>query len=353
MPDQHMVEDRVIGTPALALRQAAGAGMLRRWIGPVLAILGLLGLSALPAFMSPYQLRTYTTLLLLALMAQGWNLIGGYTGYAAFGNVAFFGIGAYTTGLLMISPWHVPFFVALAAGALLAALVAALVGLPVLRLRGHYFAIATLGVAEALRQVADAWDSLTNGSTGIDLPLNPNASFFYYTALVLVALGLLISWLLLRSKIGYGWLAIREDQDAARMLGINTTRFKVLAFALSAAFAALAGGVTAYQNIHVTPTDFFRIDYTLQMIIACVIGGAGTLLGPLIGAAVYQLLSTYLWGQFIELHPTFLGLIIIFFVVFLPRGLMQLAPRTIAVITGRRPFRWRNLFANIRANRVQ
>jgi branched-chain amino acid transport system permease protein len=355
MPDQRTVENRGVSASSAATltqRQAARARSWR-WIGPALGVLALLGLSALPMFMSPYQLRTYTTMLLLALMAQGWNLIGGYTGYAAFGNVAFFGIGAYTTGLLMISPWQVPFFVALAAGALLAALVAALVGLPMLRLRGHYFAIATLGVAEALRQVADAWDGLTNGSTGIDLPLNPNASFFYYTALALVALGLLVSWLLLRSKIGYGWLAIREDQDAATMLGINTTRFKVLAFALSAAFAALAGGVTAYQNIHVTPTDFFRIDYTLQMIIACMIGGSGTLLGPLIGAAVYQLLSTYLWGQFIELHPTFLGLIIIFFVVFLPRGLMQLIPRTIAVVAGRRPFRWRNLFANIRDHRVQ
>src|SRR6185295_6313570 len=173
------------------LRQIVAASRSWRLIGLALALLALLGLSALPAFMSPYQLRTYTTMLLLALMAQGWNLIGGYTGYAAFGNVAFFGIGAYTTGLLMISPWHVPFFLALAVGALLAALVAALIGLPVLRLRGHYFAIATLGVAEALRQVADAWDSLTNGSTGIDLPLNPNASFFYYTALALVALGLL------------------------------------------------------------------------------------------------------------------------------------------------------------------
>jgi branched-chain amino acid transport system permease protein len=338
----------------IALARAAGraGGHLRR-LGQGLALLALVALAALPLFMSPYQLRTYTTLLLLALMAQGWNLIGGYTGYAAFGNVAFFGIGAYTTGLLMLSAWQVPFFVALIAGALLAALVAALIGLPVLRLKGHYFAIATLGVAEALRQVADAWDGLTNGSTGIDLPLNPSDSFFYYTALVLVMLGVLATWLLVRSKIGYGWVAIREDEDAARMLGINTTRFKVLAFAISAVFAALAGGVTAYQNIHVTPTDFFKIDYTLQMIIAVIIGGSGTIFGPLIGAALYQLLSTYLWGQFIELHPTFLGLIIIFVIVFLPRGLIQLIPTIVAIVMRRRAFRWQSLFANIRVNRVQ
>ena len=324
-----------------------------QWAGLGVVGLALVVLATLPSFMSPYQLRTYTTLLLLALMAQGWNLIGGYTGYAAFGNVAFFGIGAYTTGLLMLSPWQVPFFPALMAGAVLAALVATLIGLPVLRLKGHYFAIATLGVAEALRQIADSWDSLTNGSTGIDLPLEPNDAFFYYTALGLVVLGLLVTWLLVRSKIGYGWVAIREDEDAARMLGINTTRFKVLAFALSAVFAALAGGVTAYQNIHVTPTDFFKIDYTLQMIIATIIGGTGTIFGPLIGAAVYQLLSTYLWGRFIELHPTFLGMIIIFFIVFMPRGLMQLIRGAIEITTRRRRFQWRSLFANIRANRVR
>jgi branched-chain amino acid transport system permease protein len=355
MQDQRTAEEGSVTSAAALAPPMPSAARWRTWRRAALALapLALILLATLPLFMSPYQLRTYTTMLLLALMAQGWNLIGGYTGYAAFGNVAFFGVGAYTTGLLMLSPWQVPFFPALAAAALLAALLAALIGLPVLRLKGHYFAIATLGVAEALRQIADSWDNVTNGATGIDLPLQVDDSFFYYTALGLVALGLLATWLLVRSKIGYGWIAIREDQDAARMLGIDTTRFKVLAFALSAVFAALAGGVTAYQNIHVTPTDFFKIDYTLQMIIACIIGGAGTILGPLVGAAVYQLLNTYLWGQFIELHPTFLGLIIIFFIVFLPRGLMQLVPSAIAVATGRRQFRWEHLFANIRANRVQ
>src|SRR5260221_14747054 len=114
----------------------------------------LAGLLLLPRFVSSYKLLTYTNVLCLALMAQGWNFIGGYTGYAAFGNVAFFGIGAYTTGLLMLSKWHVAFFPALAAGALLSALVATLVGLPVLRLEGPYFPIATLGVAGSFREIA-------------------------------------------------------------------------------------------------------------------------------------------------------------------------------------------------------
>ncbi len=316
-------------------------------LGTLLALALLL---ALPRFVSSYKLLTYTRFLLLALTAQGWNFIGGYTGYAAFGNVAYFGIGAYTTGLLMLGKWHVPFFAALGTGALLAACVAILLGLPILRLKGHYFAIATLGVAEALAQVADNWDSVTEGSTGIDLPIRSDGEFFYYTAVGFVILGLLATWAFARSKLGYGCVAIREDQDAARMLGVNTTLFKVAAYAISAVFAAVAGGITAYQNVHVTPGDFFRIDYTLQMIIATIIGGVGTVVGPVLGAAVYQLLSTYIWGKFIELHPTVLGLVIVFFIVFLPRGLMTVLGRKRA--KGERPFRCSDLLANVRAHRV-
>ena len=317
-------------------------------IAGFVALLALL--LALPKLVSSYKLLTYTRFLILAIMAQGWNFIGGYTGYAAFGNVAYFGIGAYTTGRLMLGRWHVPFFPALAVGALLSACVAILLGLPILRLKGHYFAIATLGVAEALAQVADNWDSLTEGSTGIDLPIKSEGEFFYYTALAFVLLGLLATWAFARSKIGYGCVAIREDQDAARMLGINTTLYKGIAYALSAVFAAIAGGITAYQNVHVTPGDFFKIDYTLQMIIATIIGGVGSVVGPVLGAAVYQLLSTYIWGKFIELHPTVLGLIIVLFIVFLPRGLMTVIGRRRR--GGERPFRTSDLLANVRAHRV-
>lgn len=319
-----------------------------------LTVVLFVALLFLPRFVSPYKLLTFTTVLSLALMAQGWNFIGGYTGYAAFGNVAFFGIGAYTTGLLMLSKWHLPFFPAVAAGALLASAVAAAVGFAVLRLKGHYFAIATLGVAEALREVASSWDSVTAGATGIDLPVRSDSAFFYYVALAFVAGGLLLTAWLEKSKLGYGWVAIREDQDAARMLGINTTLFKVAAFALSAVFAALAGGIVAYQNIHVAPNDFFKIEYTLQMIIACIIGGVGSVWGPVLGAAVYQLLSTLVWSHFIELHPTVLGAIIIFFIVFLPRGLMDLFRRLAPGPGRKRQKIGKDLFlANVRASRLE
>ena len=324
--------------------------MTGRVLRAVLGVVVLAGLAALPGVVTPYQLRTGTTLLCLALMAQGWNFIGGYAGYASFGNVAFFGIGAYTTGLLMISKAQMPFLAALGCGALLSAVVAVAVGLPVLRLKGHYFAIATLGVAEAAREIADTWDGVTQGSTGIDLPVSSGDAFFYGTALAFVVVGVAVTALAARSKLGYGWIAIREDETAARMLGIPTTRFKVAAFALSAVFAALAGGITAYENIHVTPGDFFKIEYTLQMIIACIIGGSGTVWGPLLGATVYQLLSTFVWSHFLELHPTVLGLIIVIFIVFLPRGLMDLV-RALAAGAAGHP--WQALRERLRATRVE
>jgi branched-chain amino acid transport system permease protein len=324
----------------------------RRLIIFGLSLVALAGLLFLPRVRSEYELLTYTRFLILALMAQGWNLIGGYTGFAAFGNVGFFGIGAYTTGLLMISKWQVPFFPALFCGAVLAGMVAILIGLPVLRLKGHYFAIATLGVAEAFREIADTWDSVTQGSTGIDLPVRSEGDFFYYSSLVLVILAIGATTLLARSKIGYAWVAVREDQEAARMLGINTTAVKVIAFALSAVLAAIAGGLTAYQNIHVTPSDFFKLPYTLEMIIATVIGGVGTIFGPVIGAGIYTLLSNYVWGRFIELHPTVLGALIVFFVIFLPRGLMPLVGQVISIARGQKQFHWRTLLTNVRAHRV-
>ena len=310
-------------------------------------------LACLPFVTTPNLLRTYTQWFLLAVMAQGWNLVGGFMGYTSFGNVAFFGIGAYTVGLLMLSEWRLPFLVALPLAGLLAAAFASAIGYPVLRLKGHYFAIATLGVAEAARQIADNWDSVTNGAMGIDLPLQTNSAYFFYTGLALAAGGVIATLLLRRSRLGCGWIAIREDEDASKTLGIHTARYKIAAWALSAGFAGLAGGVTAYQNIHVTPGDFFKVDYTLQMIIACVIGGPGTVWGPVVGAGIYQLLSTYLWGSFRELHPTFLGAIIIFFIVFLPYGLPQAGRAVKALLAGHRASALRLLLGPAESTRVR
>lgn len=286
---------------------------------------------------SGFTYRTLTAMFLLIVTAQGWNLIGGYTGYAAFGNVAFFGLGAYTTGILMHrSDWS--FVATLPMGGLVAALYAVLIGLPVLRLRGHYFAIATLGVAEATREIVAWWTPVTDGATGISLPfLKPidfAQNFFYYLTLGLVLFGLALTAFLNRRKIGYSWAAIRADEDGAKMLGVNTTASKVTAFALAAFLTGLAGSVYAYYNSFIAPEEVFKIDRTLQAILASVLGGAGTLAGPIVGAMIFQLVSTFLifgkpfgidLGQF---HVTLLGIFIVLVIVFTPRGLIDLVIRS-------------------------
>lgn len=312
--------------------------MLRKIRIPVWLGLGVLAIFLVIPVFNPtgFVYRTLTAMLLLIVTAQGWNLIGGYTGYASFGNVAFFGLGAYTTGILMFR-FNVPFFPTLIAAGLVAALYGTLFGLPVLRLRGHYFAIATLAVAEATREVVAWWTPVTYGATGISLPfLKPidfAQNFFYYLSLALVLIGLAVTWFLSRRKLGYSWAAIRADEDAAKMLGINTTASKVTAFALAAALTGLAGSVYAYYNSFITPEEVFKIDRTLQAILATVLGGAGTLAGPIVGAMIYQLVTTFLifgkpfgidLGQF---HVTIMGLFIVLVIIFTPRGLIDLVTR--------------------------
>lgn len=301
-----------------------------------------------------FQLRTLTLMFILAITAQAWNLIGGYTGYAAFGNVAFFGLGAYSVGLLMFR-FQWPFFAAMLVAGLLPTLYAVIVGLPVLRLKGHYFAIATLGVAEATREVVAAWTPVTYGSSGISLPFfRPRETgelFFYFLGLGLVMLGVGITWLFSRSKLGFSWSAIKADEDGARMLGIDTTWSKVTAFALSALLNGLAGGMYAYFNTFIAPEEVFRIQRTLQAILAAILGGPGTVLGPVIGSVLFQLISSYLifskpfgidLGQF---HVTILGVFIVLVIIFMPHGVTE-------YLSGKKRFTLSSLLENVRNNRV-
>src|SRR5712692_10192473 len=245
-------------------------------------------------------LRTVIIVVMAAAMGQAWNLIGGYTGYGAFGNVAFFGVGGYATAILMTKV-NLDFIPSMLVGGLVAAAYAALLGLPILRLKGHYFSIATLGVAEATREIVANWDSLTGGGSGILLPISPDRPdvfnrFLYFCMVALFVGSVALTYFITRSKFGYGLIAIREDEDAAKSLGINTTQFKVAALALNALIMGLVGGVYAYWNSQLTPPDAFLLDWTLRGIIIAIIGGPGTLFGPAIGALAFEFLRDYLWN---------------------------------------------------------
>ena len=288
----------------------------------VIGTLCVLVLALMPAALSPFLVQFLINLFMLAALAESWNIIGGFAGYASFGNVAFFGIGAYTTGVLLTAAeW--PFWLALPAGGVLAMAFAALVGMPILRLKGHYFAIATLGVAETMREIVYNL-RITGGGTGLTMPITKSPLPFFYLMLGILVGATCVNWWLSASRFGYGLVAIREDEDAAAAMGINTALYKTAAFALSGAFAGLVGGVFAYWITFIDPEGVFRVITTIQMIIMAVFGGSGTVLGPLLGALVLSSVSELLATQFATLGELFYGLIIILVVLFMPKGLSDL-----------------------------
>jgi branched-chain amino acid transport system permease protein len=307
-------------------------------IGAALVLLFAL----VPAGLSPFLVQFLINLFMLAALAEGWNIIGGFTGYASFGNVAFFGIGAYTTGVLLTAAaW--PFALALPAGGLLAMAFAGLIGMPILRLKGHYFAIATLGVAETMREIVYNL-KITGGGTGLTMPITRSALPFFYLMLGILTAVTLVNWWISASRFGYGLIAIREDEDAAAAMGINTALYKTAAFALSGLFAGLTGGVFAYWITFIDPEGVFRVIVTIQMIIMAVFGGMGTVVGPLLGALVLATVSEVLSTHLVSLAELFNGFIVILVVLFMPKGL--------ADVIRKREFSLRKLARNLREYRV-
>lgn len=297
----------------------------------------------LPLLTDRLWFRIATIVAMFVVMATAWNIIGGLTGYAAFGNVAFFGIGAYTTGMLIAkAKW--PFLLALPLSPVAAAAFAALVGLPLLRLRGHYFAVASLGVGVAVGELVQNIDyqgqPMFGGASGLFLPILsiPNRGlYFFYLMLGAAAISMAVTWFVLRSRFGYGLIAIRENEEAAAVIGVNTTAYKVAAFALAAALTGLAGGIFSQWNVFINQDNAFPIEYNVQMILMALAGGTGTVFGPAAGAVLIQLLIQFLSGSLpITLDIPFvpsdarpvlaqivLGLLLLVVVIFAPRGVID------------------------------
>lgn len=278
-----------------------------------------------PQLVDRSQIRILTTVAMFVVMASAWNLVGGLTGYSSFGNVAFFGLGAYTCAVAIDAHrLHLPMAAAIALAPLVPAAFAALVGLPLLRLRGHYFAIATLGTAVAVGEVVKNIEYL-GGATGLFPPILHRADLlFLYLMVGAALLAVLVSRLILRSRFGYGLIAIRENEEAAGVIGVNTTAYKVGAFAVAAALTGLAGGVFAVWNSFINQELGFSLDFNIQMILMAVLGGAGTLFGPVLGAIVLELLIQNLAGRSdVAVYAQIgLGLLLAVTVIFVPRGIV-------------------------------
>lgn len=284
--------------------------------------------------------------LLYAALAQAWNILGGYAGQVSLGNAVFLGIGAYTSTLLLVklgvTPW-----LGMLIGAGLAAGFAVAVGYPVFRLGGHYFAIATIALAEIVLAIFTNWD-FVGGAVGIQLPLardaaglatdswmylqfNQSRAPYYYIALGLLVLITLATWMLERSKIGYYLRAIKNDQQAARALGVDVLHYKLIAIAISAAFTAMIGTFYAQYLLFIDPETTMRLELSVLIALVAILGGVGTVAGPLLGAALLVPASELLRGQFggasNAIDLVLYGGLIVLISVFQPSGLIGLVQR--------------------------
>jgi branched-chain amino acid transport system permease protein len=309
------------------------------------------GIVCLFLLLAPFMLRGYwvrviTNIFMFAILAESVNIIAGYCGYLAVGNTLFFGLGSYIVAVLM-TKFAFSFFSALAIAGLGASIFSVIVGLPILRLKGQYFLMGTMGLLELLREITSNVP-LTGGGQGITLPIFPGGAvaanyFFYYSMFVLMVLTIISTYYISRSHWGYAFRAIRFDEDAASVMGINPTLYKTAAWTISAFFTALAGGIYAYWMSYIDPGESYQVMSSLKMFLMMVLGGGGTVLGPIVGAFFIEFISEIIWSKFLELHFLILGAILILVVIFTPTGFMELF---------RKGFSFSKLMAGVKQNRV-
>ncbi len=308
-----------------------------------LMLLALAVLAGVPWYGSDVLTQFGINALLLAVLAQGWNIIGGYAGYASFGNSVFYGLGSYGVAIAMVQ-WHLPFGVGLLFGVLLAVMFAILLGIPVLRLKGHYFAIATLALSQVMAAIVSNI-SLAGQNIGLVLPPLNNDPLFYESALGLLVCATLTIWWLTAQPLRFRPDSNSRKRGRRGRDGVNTTLYKVLAFALSGIFSALAGGIHAYWVTFIDPESAFDISLNVKMIIMAVFGGPGTVLGPIVGAFSLSAISEILSSEVTAIAGLFFGGVIVAAVVLMPRGLADMLRRF-------RSTGWRYFIENIRANRL-
>ncbi len=324
----------------------------RSFVPSVFAVIAVAVAVTVESHLPGGELRAISTIFMFIALSQAWNIIGGFTGYASFGQVVFFGMGGYFTAVVMLK-WQFTFWLALPLSGLFAAAFAVIIGVPLLRLKGHYFAIATLGMAEGMREVVINLPDLTGGGAGISVPiagkfakteyLGDNG--FYFLFLALAIFSIIIGTIVSRNKFGYGLRAIHQNEDAAAAVGINTVRSKVMAYALSAFMTGMVGAGYVFQQVTIFPERLFDVEITVLMIMMVVIGGSGTVIGPLLGALGLQFISEYLREHFTSMHTFILGGIIILAVILIPQGAVNYLRE------GRRTKHY-SLLANIRRYRL-
>lgn len=304
------------------------------------AIFLLAGAAALavPFLGSEYALSFTIQLLVFTILGYSWNLIGGYAGYTHFGQVCFFGVGGYV-GALLIQKVGMAWYFAVPLAALSGILLAIPLGAAMLRLKGPYFAIGMFGLTRVLESFVLGFDTLTQGGTGLYLvPLDDLRPVYF--ALVGVALIVMLgTWRLDNSRLGLKLLAIREDEQAADALGVRTTRLKIGTFIVSAIAPAAVGALYAVYLGFIDPPTAFSPVMELTTIAIVLLGGMGTVLGPLVGAVVLSVVNELLWARFPEYYLAIVGTLVLLAVLFMPRGIVNLGMKKGWLPPGRSLFR--------------
>lgn len=325
--------------------------------------LTLLGLALLTCFGLPLVIEspTYLQILILlyfyAYLTSAWNLVGGFAGVLPLGHAVFVGIGAYTSTVLSLQ-WGVSPWLGMLVGGVIAALVGVLIGKPTFRMRGAYFALCTIAFAEGIRVMIENIDSLgpikLNGPRGLLIPLKGDSFWnyqfmhkepYYYIILVMLVLMLALTWFISKSRMGYYLAAGGDEPEAAQALGVNVARYKLVAMAMSCFLTALAGTFYAQLMLYFYPKGLLGLDLSFEIAFIALIGGRGTIAGPLIGALALRPLNEftriYLSDQLPGLHLVIFGLILILVMLYQPKGLtpplVKLYDRLAAKVTGSGP----------------
>lgn len=307
---------------------------MRTLVGFVVAIVilyfvpftGLLGL---------YLHDLFALTFMFMAVALAWNWLGGYVGQISFGHAAMFGVGGFVAARLILA--GVPAGVGWVVGGLTAGAYALVWGHPTLRLRGPYFSIATIGVLEASRLVATYWTGFTGGSTGLSLPVVGGMTKYamYWYGLYILVVAVAMSYWLRKSRIGLGLVAIRDDVEAAADIGVNQARYQDVVLFLSGSMVGVCGGFYASYYSYIVPSDMFGFERSISFILLAVIGGIGTILGPIFGAVVFVVIQEFLLASYPDLYLGLYGFLLICVILFEPRGISGLAARLARLVRRR------------------
>jgi len=311
----------------------------------LLAGLAVVFLLVAPPLLPVYHQNVLTFTVLMAYLGVAWNILGGLTGAGSFGHSAFFGIGAYTSSMLYITMRLTP-WAGMLVGAVMSAIAAAVFGYLTFRfgIKGHFFFLATIAFAEILRNIVMNTEAL-GGARGLPIPLTEEDSLidfqfhtwraaYYYIALMLLVFGLAVFRLIHTSSLGLRLMAIKDDEEKAACLGVNTLAHKVLAFVISAAMTSIGGTFYAQYVLYVEPTVVLGVPFSVQIVLLTVIGGLGTFIGPVLGAFIMQPIIEYMrifFGRFGGLDLMLAGIALILVSLLKPSGIIyMLAPSSTA-----------------------